>query len=191
MSKLQKWELLEEKDISPSKWFPLYQHKIKLPSGLVVDDYFVANLGNVVMILPVTPQNKIIVIEEYKHAVDDFVWLFPAGRVSTGDEALEAAKMELKQETGYEAKAWQFLGKTYPAPSKNKTTIHHFLATDCHLVGRQELEKTEAIEVHKVTWSECEQMVEQNKFNDSNALATMLLFEKKYPQLVKKLRSAE
>lgn len=191
MTKLQKWELLEEKDISPSKWFPLYQHKVKLPNGLIVDDYYVTNLGDVVMTLPITSDNKIIAIEEYKHGINDFVWLFPAGRIPAGDEPLKAAKMELKEETGYEAKAWQFLGKTYPAPSKNKTAIHCFLATDCYSAGKQQLEKTEAIQVHEITWMECLQMVEQNKLTDSNALATMLLFEKKYPQLVDKLKNVE
>ncbi len=191
MSNLKKWELLQEEEISPSKWFPLFRHTVKLPNGQIVDDYYVSDLGDVAMILPITTDGQIIVIKEYKHGADDLIWLFPAGRVGPEQEPLTAAKKELKEETGYEAAGWQLLGQVYPGPSKNKTQVNCFLATDCELSSKQNLEKTEAIEVHKISWTQWEQMVEQNKANDSNALATMVFFEKKYPQLVKKLREQD
>jgi 8-oxo-dGTP pyrophosphatase MutT (NUDIX family) len=187
MSNLKKWELLQEEEISPSEWFPLFRHTVKLPNGQIVDDYYVSDLGDVAMILPITTDGQIIVIKEYKHGADDFIWLFPAGRVGPQQEPLIAAKKELKEETGYEAAGWQLLGQVYPAPSKNKTQVNCFLATDCELTSNQDLEKTEAIQVHKISWTQWEQMVEQNKANDSNALATMVFFKKKYPQLVEKL----
>src|SRR3989338_5319383 len=43
----RKWELLKEVDISPSPWFPLYKHTVKLPNGKIIDDYYLSKLGYV------------------------------------------------------------------------------------------------------------------------------------------------
>ena len=40
MNKIKKWRLLKEEDVSPSRWFPLYKHTVKLSSGKIIDDYY-------------------------------------------------------------------------------------------------------------------------------------------------------
>jgi len=57
---MKKWKIIKEVDVSPSKWFPVLQHTVELPNGKIVDDYFFSPLGNVVMILPITSKNEII-----------------------------------------------------------------------------------------------------------------------------------
>lgn len=81
MKKVKKWKILEETDISPSPWFPLFKHKVELPNGRIVDDYYLSKMGNVVMILPINKKKEIVFVQQYKHGANDVVIELPAGRI--------------------------------------------------------------------------------------------------------------
>ncbi|MFH1509498.1 MAG: hypothetical protein ABIE68_05005 [bacterium] len=60
---MKKWKVIKEEDVSPSKWFPVIRHEVELLEGTIIDDYFFSPLGNVVMVLPITTNNEIVLVK--------------------------------------------------------------------------------------------------------------------------------
>jgi len=58
----------------------------------------------------------IVVERQYRHAANQFLWELPAGKLEAGEDALEGAKRELEEETGYQAKKWKPLVRYYASP---------------------------------------------------------------------------
>lgn len=179
MSALKYWELLSEEDISPSKWFPLFKHKIKLSSGKIVDDYYLAKLGHVAMVVPVTPQGNLILVRQYKHGAGSITLEFPAGVIEKGQEPLTAAKAELKQETGIVAESLLLLGQLHALPTKNASILYGYLATNVEVSQAQELDETEEIEIVEVSPEEMESKIVSGEINCSDTLALYLIYKLK------------
>ena len=94
---MKKWKLIEETDVSPSKWFPIKKHKVELPNGTIIDDYFITTLGNVGMILPITKDNKIVLVKQYKHGVKDVLIELPAGFQQKGKTIEQSGNSRIRR----------------------------------------------------------------------------------------------
>jgi ADP-ribose pyrophosphatase len=81
----------------------------------------------------------------------DWQWELPAGMIEKNLTPLEAAKKELKEETGYTSQNWISLGSFLPSPGSTNERIHLFAALDLE-PGRQQLEASEQIHVHLLKW---------------------------------------
>src|SRR4030067_3853160 len=98
MRKIRKWKIIKERDISPSPWFPLFKHKVRLPNGKIINDYYLSKLGDVVMIVPFTKNNEIIFARQYKHGAGEVIIELPAGRIKDGNKPEKEARIELEEE---------------------------------------------------------------------------------------------
>ncbi len=182
MTKIKKWTILEVKDISPSPWFPLYLHKVKLPNGKVIDDYYVSKLGDVVMIFAVTIDRKVIFERQYKHGVGKITLELPAGRIEDR-EPEQAAKDELKEETGIIATKLVSLGKIYSLPTKDSASLYGFFLKDAEITTKQELDITENIEIVKIPINQIDEKIKTGEINTSDTLALLMLIRVVYPEL--------
>ncbi|MFA6506880.1 MAG: NUDIX hydrolase [Treponemataceae bacterium] len=176
---IKKWDLLDEKDISPSKWFPLFRHKIRLGNGKIVEDYFVSKLGNVSMVIPFTEDGRLILVRQYKHGVGEITIEFPAGRIESDQTPVSAAEAELKQETGVRAKSMDYIGELLPSPTKDSTRVHGFVARNCAFSEKQTFDDTEEIEIIETSETEFEQWIRDGKVKSSDCVALWSLFKLK------------
>jgi ADP-ribose pyrophosphatase len=171
---LRKWKILQEKDISPSPWFPLYLHKVEMPNGKIIDDYYLSKHDNVAMIAPITRDGKIVLVRQYKHGVEEVILELPAGRIEKNLSPLEAAFKELKEETGVVADNLIFLGEILTSPTKDSTRVYCYLALDVEITGEQDLDETEEINVEVYPLSDLKSLISSGEFKGSEALATLL-----------------
>ena len=126
---LGKWEVLEEKTVYQcDPWIRLDVHKVKLPDGQIIDDLHHLVMPEYVVIYPVTSDNKVIMLQAYRHGVGDVTYLFPGGLIDDGETMLEAAKRELLEETGYKAHNWKSLGSYVPHSNYGAGKAHIFKA---------------------------------------------------------------
>jgi len=81
---------------------------------------------DVVVILPVLPDERFLLVKQYRHPVKAHLWEIPAGLIDAGESPLVAAKRELREETGYEAKEWKerFSFFTSPGFTDEKMTLY-------------------------------------------------------------------
>lgn len=152
--KLQKWQILTSKIVINEPICQIRQDEIQLPNGAIIDDYFVYLKPDIAIILPITKNQEIVFVRQYRHAIGDFFIELPAGKFDPMQEdAKTAAMRELREETGYVANHIINIGILYDKPSKDTNKIHLFLAhlflaEDVVKVGQQEhLDITEEIEV--------------------------------------------
>ncbi len=80
-------------------------------------------------ILAETDDHRLVVIQQYRWAVQQWLWELPAGKVDADEEPLAAAVRELKEETGYRANQWQLIYRFYPSPGYTNEEIYLFYAT--------------------------------------------------------------
>lgn len=182
MRKIKKWEILEERDVSPSKWFPLFVHKVQLPDGKIVDDYYVSKLGDVAMIVAITPNKELVLARQYKHGVQEVILELPAGRVREKTPE-ESAKEELREETGIVADELTPIGQVFVAPSKDSTVTHGFLLKNARVQREQKLDETEDIELVFIPVQELDQKIKSGEIRASDTIALIALARLNSPEL--------
>ena len=148
MSNISKWIRLNSQFILDNQWCRVRQDRVKLPNGVVLDDYFVHVRPEIVLILPQTPSRQVIFVRQYRHGVEKILLELPAGTFDAKNEdSLEAAKRELEEETGYVSSDWMKLSTLYDNPVKDTNRIHLYLALNAQPTGKQSLDLSEEIEV--------------------------------------------
>jgi 8-oxo-dGTP pyrophosphatase MutT (NUDIX family) len=144
---IQKWTLVKEEDVSPSPWFPLVKHTVKLANGDVIDDYYYSPLGDVAQVLALTKNNEVVLVKQYKHALGEVLIELPGGMQQKNRSIIESALNELEEETGIEATADQLisLGKIANNPTKLNQITYGFILFDAEFNSVQKLDSTEDI----------------------------------------------
>lgn len=113
--------------------------------------------------------DQIILIKQYRKAVEDFLFELPAGKIELNEEPLSCANRELIEETGYCPNNVEKLAEFYTSPGFCNEKIHLFLATDLKYVGSCP-DEDEFIEIVKVKKEEALLMVSENKIKDAKTI---------------------
>ena len=117
--------LIDRQQVFAGKLVSLVVDRLRLSTGVEVTREVVLHPA-VVAILPVLPDERLLLVKQYRHPVKDLLWEIPAGLIDAGESPLIAAKRELREETGYEAKEWKehFSFFTSPGFTDEKMTLY-------------------------------------------------------------------
>ncbi|MFC4386727.1 NUDIX hydrolase [Gracilibacillus marinus] len=124
-----------------------------------------------VCVLALTPNEEVLVLKQYRHAVRSWEMELPAGMIDEEEEPLEAAKRELLEETGYDTNEWKSLGFFFPSPGSTTERIHLFLATNVQQIQAPELDELEQIELLTLSLDTFNKNIYQGNFNHGAGLA--------------------
>jgi ADP-ribose pyrophosphatase len=125
---------------------------------------------------PRSDDPRIILIRQFRHAADGFLWEIPAGRLDPGEEPEACARRELREETGYSAADCRRLVTIHTTPGFTDERIHLFMATGLR-AGDHAREADEFVEVHETRWSEALRLVENGEVSDAKTLTALLYTE--------------
>lgn len=182
---IKPWILLEEEDISPSMWYPLRKQKVQLPNGLVVDDYFLSPLGDVVQVLAITLDNHIVLTRQYKHGLGEILLELPGGMQQRGKTLLQSAVAELEEECGIKTVAsdLKFVCKLAINPTKLKQVTYGYILFDAQFNSVQKPDVTENIEVLTLPAPEVLRMVEDGEIWVTDSMNLILMAARQYPDI--------
>jgi ADP-ribose pyrophosphatase len=170
---IEKWQKLASKYLVREQWATLRVDEVKLPSGVIKDDYYVLEYPNWVNAIALTEEGKIIMVRQYRHAAD-IVSLEVPGGVIDGDEAPEfAVKRELLEETGYSFKSCKFIAELYPNPATSNNRTFTYILTGGVKTHEQHLDEHEILNVEEYTVDEVKQLIKDNKIAQALHVAAL------------------
>lgn len=183
---IQKWKLLSAKDVSPSTWFPIEARTYQLPNGKIIEDFTVTTLADVAMIIPMTKEGRLVLVNQYKPGVDEVMIQFPAGRVEPDyKDMVEAAQHELVEETGIQVdrERLQYFARLAAFSTKATESVYFYFVSGCEFNAQQRFDETEDIELVELTPAELDQKIVSNEIWCSQSVAGWELAKKRFTEL--------
>jgi ADP-ribose pyrophosphatase len=169
-------KVLSSEAVLHTRVFEVQREKVIEPSGLEATRDIIVHPGSVV-VLPVLPDGRIVLIRQYRHSVEQYLWELVAGR-RDGDESFVAgARRELREETGYTAGKMHLLVDLFPSPGFLRENMAIFLATGLKK-GAANPEPDERITQKVVTLREAERWIRNGKIRDGKTVAGILYYAK-------------
>lgn len=171
------WETTDRETAYTCPGFSIVHETVKLPDGTETDfDYL--HDDPAVVVVPLTPEGNVVVIDEWRQAVKRVNRAVPAGSVDSEDEDLAtAARRELEEETGYVAEDVSHLDTFEPANGISDAVHHYFLATGCRPDGTRSLNFNESIEVEETTIDALVDDLRDGEIRDGRTALGLLLYE--------------
>jgi ADP-ribose pyrophosphatase len=125
---------------------------------------------------PSSTDPRIVLIRQFRHAADGFIWEVPAGRLDSGEPPETCANRELEEEAGMRAATLEHLTTIYTTPGFTDERIHLFMASDLTSVAYRR-EADEFMEVQERRWSEVMEMIRSGEIKDGKTLIALLFVQ--------------
>jgi ADP-ribose pyrophosphatase len=163
---------LVEKTIRKEKIFSgkvvqLYVEDVQLPNGKMSKREVIKHPG-AVAIIPITKEGKLVLVRQYRKALERVLVEIPAGKLEKGEEPLATAQRELEEETGYRAHSMSHIVSFYTSPGFADELIHLYLAEGLTKVeNAASLDEDEFVDILEVTLEEAMEMLEKREIYDA------------------------
>lgn len=169
-----KWKTLSSEYLFKDTWFTVRKDTCEKPDGKIIMPYYVYEFPTWVSAVALTEDNKVVMVKQYRHAIEETIIEIPGGCVDDDDPDFQhAVARELKEETGYEFSSYEYLGKISPNPSTNNNWMHMFLATGGKKVSEQSLDHNEEIEVVLLSIDELKQLLQSHEIKQAMHVTTI------------------
>lgn len=176
---MEQFERLERKLVAKGTIIDYYHDVIKTPDGKIVTWDFIWNKG-AAAVLPVKEDGRIIMVRQYRNALDRETIEIPAGGLNNPKEPTkEAAARELEEETGFKTDNLELLIRLKTTVAFCNENIDIYVARDLQ-PSKQHLDEDEYINVETYTLEELCDMIYAGKIQDSKTIAAIMSYKSKY-----------
>ncbi len=159
--------ILTKEYISNHQYFTARKDSYQTPTGKIVNPYFVVELPECVLAVAITKDKEVILIEQYRHPIQQQSIEFPGGFIDDSETPETAIIRELQEETGYSFTGYHYLGKTYSNPGVLNNATHLFVATGGEKISDQSLDANEEINILLKSLQEVKVMIHTYQFKQS------------------------
>lgn len=168
---------LEEKTLSSETIyegviFTVKKDSAELENGTVARRDIILHSGGV-CVIPVTENNEIFMVKQYRYPFHEITCEVPAGKLNYGENHAECGRRELLEETGCTCSEYIYLGEMYPTPAYNSEITHMYLAKGLEY-KKQNLDEDEFLDVVKIPLEKAIQMVMNNEIKDGKTQLVIL-----------------
>ncbi len=173
---IKKWQQLQSKIVFETPYFNIRRDRCRLSNGREIDDYYVMQSVDVVLIVTRTKAKEFVLVKQYKHGIGQLCLEIPGGRCEPdSSDILEDAKRELREETGYGSENWHKLATLVHNPTRTNNHIHLYLALDATLQGLQSLDPNEDIDVHLIPQDDVMTFIREHKITVPDSITGLML----------------
>ncbi len=173
--RLRPWRVLSSDYRVDTPYLRLRADRVELPSGQVVEDYFVRESRGFCIVFALTADRRVVLVRQYKHGIGAVMLELPAGAIDPGESPPACAARELAEETGYAAASLEHLRSFVIDPTNSNGHFHLFLARGAVLGGPQELDVTEEIDVLLAPLGELRAMALDGRIASGSHVAAVLV----------------
>lgn len=168
-------QLLKQRLLYRGRKFNFEVNSLRLPNKAEGDWECIRHPGGA-LVIPVTTDGKLVLVRQYRFAVQGRLYEFPAGTVEKGEDPLGTVQREVQEETGYTSENWKKLGEFFLAPGYSDEIIYAFLATEATIVENPPAQdEDEDIETVLMTPQEVEAAIYAGDIADSKSISSFLL----------------
>lgn len=177
---MSEFKRLERKLIAKGRIIDYYQDTIEVENGNIVTWDFIGHKG-AAAVVPVLPDGRILMVRQYRNALERYTVEIPAGGLDTPDEPhCDAALRELKEETGYMAKELELLIRINTTVAFCNEIISVYVAFLDGVRGEQELDDDEFIHVIPYEVCDLERMIYAGEITDSKTISAIMCYKNKF-----------
>jgi len=167
-------KILKSEIIYKGPVFGVRRDLVLEPGGIRTIREVITHPGSVV-VLPVLPGGRILLIRQYRHATRQFLWELVAGRMEAGETPARAAARELIEETGYRARRFRVFLDVFPTPGFLEERMYILLAQEL-TSGDARPEVDEKITPRAFTRAQLKGMIRRGKLRDAKSIAGLLYY---------------
>lgn len=173
---MPKWKKISTKTVFDHKYFRVDKDVVELPDGRVID-WFYWNSTDSAMIVALTADDKLIMIEQYRYLPDVVALEFPSGKSNDGETMKDCALREFEEETGYECETLEKVGEFYETMAQLNRKIHLFIARDVKLSDhkKRSMDENEDINVRLVDLDDAIKAVQEGRVCSMGTSLAILL----------------
>ena len=151
----------------------VWKDTVSLPNGETAFREIIRHIG-AVCVIPVTEKNEVIVERQYRYPIARVTTEIPAGKLDSREEdRLSAIQRELREETGFTAEEWIYLGDFYGAPAYSDERISMYMARKLHR-GNRHLDVDEFLDVFTVPLKDLVADVMAGRITDAKTQTAVL-----------------
>jgi len=173
----EEFKRLDRTLVRKGKIIDYYEDTVQVPNGNVVKWDFIGHKG-AAAVLAVREDGKLIMVRQWRNALDRYTLEIPAGGLNSVEEPTEtAAVRELEEETGYIAGKVDFLMRIHTTVAFCNEKIDIYLARDLKRQESQHLDEDEFIDIEACTLNELVQMIYDGKIEDSKTVGAIMTYK--------------
>ena len=177
---LKPWTIISSYVDKSYRVFNLRRDRARSPRTNQTHDFYVLESPSWVNIIPLTPRKEVVLIRQYRFGIHDMTMEIPGGLMEPSDSPEEAARRELREETGYREETLIPFGAVHPNPAIQNNLCYTFLATDVFPVGQLVQDEREDIEVVLQPLSEIPRLIREGAISHALVIAAFYRYYMEY-----------
>lgn len=172
---MEKYERLDRKLVYKGSIIDMFEDTVQVPNGNVAHWDFIGHKG-AAGVLPVMDNGKILLVKQWRNALDRFTYEIPAGGLENPEEPMSSCAIrELEEETGYKAEEVEFLISIKTTVAFCNERIDIFLARNL-IKTQQKLDEDENIEIYEFELNELIDMIKKGKIQDAKTVSAIFAY---------------
>lgn len=174
MSERNPWKKISGHEVYDNRWINVQEHKVINPGGGEGIYGVVSFKNKAIGVIPIDDDNNTWLVGQYRYALNEYSWEIPMGGGPVGQNVLQSAQKELKEETGITARSWTNIMRIHTSNSATDEEGFVFVAKDLQF-GERELEESESdLKLWKLPFKGVVKMVMEGKITDAISVAGIL-----------------
>ena len=172
------WEEIRRESIIQDQWIDFKKSSYRYPDGRIFEPFYSYSRRDYAVIIASDEEGNYLCVRQFRQGIREVTTEFPAGGIEKDDgvaygspeleqKALEAAKRELREETGYVSDEWKHVITIPSDATVSENYAYIYTAKNCRRVGEQKLDETELIHVLRFSEDEINEMIMAGRFQQA------------------------